>query len=161
MSASPQLIAVVAMTPERVIGKDGSMPWHMPEDLKLFKKLTMGHPILMGRKTFESIGRPLPGRQNIVLTRQSDWSAEGVDVIHDIADIATLDLMDEQVMLIGGGELYAMMLEHCDSLLVSEIQQSYDGDTYFPEFKQLFPLCEIVECYDGFQLVRYSREENK
>ncbi len=161
MSAKPQLIAVVAMTPERVIGKDGKMPWHMPEDLKLFKKLTMGHPILMGRKTFESIGRPLPGRQNIVLTRQSDWSAEGVDVIHDVADIAVLDLMDEQVMLIGGGELYAMMLQHCDALFVSEIQQSYEGDTYFPEFKQLFPQRDIVEHYDGFQLVRYAKLENK
>ncbi len=157
MKPHPQLIAVVAMTPERVIGMDGKMPWHMPEDLKVFKELTMGHPILMGRKTYESIGRPLPGRQNIVLTRQRDWAAEGVDVIHDISDMQGLNLMHEQVMLIGGGELYSMLLEHCSALYVSEIRQSYEGDTYFPDFKHLFSQRKIVDDYEGFQLVHYSR----
>ena len=78
------LTAIVAMTPERVIGRDNRLPWHLPEDLRFFKRATSGHPVVMGRKTFDSIGKPLPARQNIVLTRDHAWSTEGVEVIHDV-----------------------------------------------------------------------------
>ncbi len=151
------LTAVVAMSPERVIGKDGSMPWHLPEDLKLFKELTLGHPILMGRKTYESIGRPLPGRQNIVITRQRDWQADGVHVIHDLSELEEMTLMHEQVMLIGGGELYSLLLPQCRTLYVSEVHASYEGDTYFPEFRQYFSQREKLRSYNEFDLYCYTR----
>ena len=87
------------MTSERVIGKDGDLPWHLPEDLKLFKRHTTGHPIVMGRKTWDSIGRPLPNRQNIVLTRDKNWSAEGAEVIHEVSDLKNLTLKDPHVYI--------------------------------------------------------------
>ncbi len=163
MSQPPaySLCAVVAMTPQRIIGKDGSMPWHLPEDLKLFRSLTTGHPILMGRKTYESIGRPLPQRQNIVLTRQKDWQPEGVTVIHHLDELAELELIDPKVMLIGGGQLYALLLEHCDELYVSELHTEYEGDTTFPEYKQYFSHVERVSEFAGFTLFRYSHVRNK
>ncbi len=155
------LCAVVAMTPQRIIGKDGSMPWHLPEDLKLFRKLTTGHPILMGRKTFESIGRPLPNRQNIVLTHQKDWKPKGVTVIHQLDELAQLELIDNKVMLIGGGQLYRLLLEQCDELYISELHAEYEGDTSFPEYKHLFSHVERVSEFDAFTLFRYSHVRNK
>ncbi len=158
MSSHYTLCAVVAMSPQRIIGKDGRMPWHIPEDLKLFKELTLGHPILMGRKTFESIGRPLPGRQNIVLTRQADWQAEGVTVIHDLAELSELELQASEVMLIGGGELYRLLLERCDRLLVSRLHRDYEGDTSFPEFESLFDQGELLREWADFSLISYARK---
>ncbi len=161
MSTPYTLCAVVAMSPQRIIGKDGRMPWHLPEDLKLFKELTLGHPILMGRKTFESIGRSLPGRQNIVLTRQADWQAEGVTVIHDIAELSELELQDREVMLIGGGELYRLLLERCDILLISRLHHDYEGDTSFPAFEHLFNDGEMLREYADFSLFCYTRRTDK
>ena len=97
------LIAVVAMDPKRLIGCNGSLPWHLPEDLAFFKKTTLGHPVLMGRKTFESIGRPLPKRRNIVLTRDRSWNHPGVEVIHSPVEITNAD---EKIFVIGGAEIY-------------------------------------------------------
>ena len=110
MEKKHRLIAMVAMTPERVIGKDGRLPWHLPEDLKTFKKYTTGHPIVMGRKTWDSIGFPLPKRQSIVLTRDTEWSAEGADVIHTPADLKKLELIDQDVFIIGGAQVYEACL---------------------------------------------------
>ncbi|HEY8990640.1 MAG TPA: dihydrofolate reductase, partial [Luteolibacter sp.] len=110
MTATPRLIAVVAMTADRVIGRDGTLPWHLPEDLQFFKRTTSGHPIVMGRKTFESIGKPLPKRRNIVLTRDPSWQAPGVEVIHSPAELLNLPDLGDTVFLIGGAEIYAAFL---------------------------------------------------
>lgn len=149
--------AVVAMTPSQVIGKNGGMPWHMPEDLKVFKRLTTGHPIVMGRKTFDSLGKPLPNRQNIVLTRDSSWSAEGVLRISALEDVFNLDLMDREVCIIGGAQIYALFMPMLDTLWISRIAAEYDGDTFFPDFEGEFPHAELMETFSGFQLWKYTR----
>jgi dihydrofolate reductase len=151
-----RLIAIVAMTPERVIGKDGTLPWHLPEDLAFFKRTTSGHPIVMGRKTYDSIGRPLPKRRNIVVTRDASWSAEGVETIHAPAELSALDL-DGDVFIIGGSGIYAAFLPQLDELLVSHVRHAHPGDTRFPEFTHLFHDPELVEAHDDFDVFRYRR----
>ena len=115
------LTAIVAMTPERVIGRDNALPWHFPEDLRFFKRTTSGHPVVVGRKTYDSIGRALPGRQNIVLTRERSWSAEGVTVIHSPEELSSLELQDPDVFVMGGAEIYALFLPLLDELLISKL----------------------------------------
>ncbi len=149
--------AVVGMASDRAIGKDGTMPWYLPEDLKVFRQLTMGHPILMGRKTYESIGRPLPKRQNIVLSRQSGLQYSGVECISHINELQAMELMHEEIMVIGGAEIYALLLPQITTLWVSEIEGDYEADTYFPEFLNQLPNQEVMEQYEGFQLVKYTR----
>ncbi len=149
-----KLIAIVAMTQDRVIGRDGTLPWHLPEDLAFFKRTTSGHPIVMGRKTYESIGRPLPKRRNIVLTRDPAWQAAGVEVIHSPDQLPEVD---GPVFIIGGAEIYAAFLDKLDELLVSRVHESHPGDTHFPEFEHLFFNPEVVETHDAFQVYRYSR----
>lgn len=148
------LTAIVAMTPDRVIGRGGDLPWYLPEDLKFFKRTTSGHPIVMGRKTFESIGRPLPKRENIVLTRDEDWDREGVTVIHSPAD---LPAFEGEVFIIGGAEIYAAFMPHLDSILVSHVHDAHEGDTWFPEFSTEFPVVTEVEKFDNFTVRRHSR----
>lgn len=152
-----QLTAIVAMTPERIIGRDGTLPWHLPADLAFFKRTTAGHAIVMGRKTFDSIGRPLPKRRNIVLTRDPNWLAPGVEVIHDPADLAKLPGLAGRVFIIGGAEVYQVFLPLLDDLLVSHLQESHPGDTRFPEFESSFPGFEILETHPGFQVRRWFR----
>ncbi|MFC7339504.1 dihydrofolate reductase [Haloferula chungangensis] len=149
-----KLTAVVAMTPDRIIGRDGCLPWHLPEDLAYFKRTTIGHPILMGRKTYESIGRPLPKRRNIVITRDTSWSADGVDVIHSPSALGELGI-DGEVFIIGGAEIYQAFLPRLDEILVSYVFQSYPGDTRFPEFEHLFGPAEVLETYEAFEVRRY------
>ena len=151
------LTAIVAMTPERVIGKGGDLPWHLPEDLKFFKRTTSGHPIVMGRKTYESIGFPLPKRRNIVLTRDTSWSAEGVEVIHSPGDLKQLDEIPDQVFVIGGSEIYSAFLPHLDELIISHIKAEHEGDTYFPEFEDQFPNSELIEEFDYFTVLRWQK----
>lgn len=153
----PHLTAIVAMTSDRVIGKAGMLPWHMPEDLAFFKRTTSGHPIVMGRKTFESIGRPLPKRRNIVLTRDTTWSAPGVEVIHRPEDLDALPDLESRVFIIGGSEIYAAFLSTLDELLVSHVYASHEGDTRFPEFETQFPLNEVVETHETFEVRRWRR----
>ena len=145
------------MAADRAIGIRQGIPWKLSEDMKLFKQLTMGHPILMGRKTWESLGRPLPGRQNIVLTRTPGYAAEGAVVIHDLAELERMELQDVEVMVIGGAQLYAAMLGRMERLHVSEVQGDFEADTYFPEFAHLFPHREELERYEGFTHVLYTR----
>ncbi len=151
------LSALVAMTPDRVIGLNGKLPWHLPEDLAFFKRSTTGHPIVMGRKTYESIGRPLPNRRNIVLTRDSEWSAPGVEIIHQPSDLAKLPGLEGQVFIIGGAEIYAAFLESLSDLWVSHVFENYPGDTYLPEFEKFFPESEVVETHPAFQVRRHFR----
>jgi dihydrofolate reductase len=154
---SIQLTAIVAMTASRVIGRGGQLPWHLPEDLAFFKRTTTGHPIVMGRKTYESIGRPLPRRRNIVLTRDPSWSAAGVEVIHQAADLKSLPGLDGRVFIIGGSEIYAAFLPETDELLVSHVFAEHEGDTRFPEYEADFPYSEIVESHEHFEVRRWWR----
>ena len=147
---------VVAMSADRAIGLNGTMPWRLPDDLKLFKRLTMGHPILMGRKTWDSLGRPLPGRQNIVLTRDADFHANGAIVIHDIADLKNLELIDSEIMVIGGAQIYSLMLPQMQKIYVSEVAGQWPADTWFPPFKEHFPIRQELEQFDCFVSALYS-----
>ncbi len=155
-TASPRLIAIVAMASNRVIGRAGTLPWHFPEDLKFFKKTTLGHPILMGRATFESIGRPLPGRQNIVLSRTME-PREGVTVIRDVAELPDVCGGVETVFIIGGAQVYADLLPKCDGLYLTWIEQPYEGDTFLPPFEHLFTLKEVLEKTAALEFRYYER----
>lgn len=133
MSASPEVVLVVAAADNGAIGLDGRMPWHLPADLKHFRGITMGHPILMGRKTFESIGRPLPGRRNIVLTRSPDWRAEGVETAPDLASALCLaaDPAVPALMVIGGAEIYAAARAFAHRIELTRVHLSPAGDAFF------------------------------
>ena len=126
---------IVAMGKNRAIGKDNQMPWHLPADLKFFKATTMAKPIIMGRKTFESIGRPLPGRTNIVITRNHDWSADGVSVAYSVVRALKMaaDENTEEAMIIGGAQIYTESLQYADRLYITEIDLDPEGDAFFPE----------------------------
>ena len=125
------LTLIVATDSAGGIGIRNTLPWKLPQDLAHFKRMTTGHPILMGRKTFESIGRPLPNRRNIVITRNAAWRHEGVDVVTSLD--AALKLTDaEEVFVIGGAEIYALALPQADRLIMTEIAQRFDCDTFFP-----------------------------
>jgi len=126
------LSLVVAMDANRGIGVDNKLPWHLPEDLAHFKRVTLGHPIIMGRKTFESIGRPLPGRRNIVVTRNTGWRHDGVDVAHSLQDAVAL-VGDDSASIIGGAQIFAEALDVADRLIVTHIAKTYRCDTFFPK----------------------------
>ncbi|WP_373323194.1 dihydrofolate reductase [Alkalihalobacterium chitinilyticum] len=126
---------LVAMDNNRVIGKDNDLPWSLPADLAYFKKVTMGHPIVMGRKTYESIGRPLPGRENIILTRNREYSVDGCTVLHSLADVKqVVDANDKETFIIGGAEIFKEAFPIADKLYITHIDEEFDGDTYFPAF---------------------------
>ena len=141
-----RLSALVAVARNRVIGKDNALPWRLSPDLKRFKTLTMGHPIIMGRKTYESIGRPLPGRTCIIVTSQVDYEVQGAIVEHSIAEALTacdndkrnegkpMTTDDTESFVIGGAGIFQQMLPLCDRLYITEIQRDFDGDVLFPEF---------------------------
>jgi len=124
------LIAVVARN--GAIGKGNALLVHLSEDLKHFKRTTLGCPVIMGRKTFESIGRPLPGRRNVVVTRNAQWHAEGVEPAHSLDAALGLVRDAPKTFVIGGGELYAQALPHADELVLTELERDFDGDTFFP-----------------------------
>ncbi|PGY14110.1 dihydrofolate reductase [Bacillus sp. OV166] len=126
---------IVAMDENRVIGKDNQLPWHLPEDLKFFKRVTMGHPIAMGRKTHESIGRVLPGRENIVITRQVNYQSEDCTVFYSIEDfVKKSKKQSEEIFVIGGAEIFNETFEFADRLYITLIHEKFAGDTFFPEF---------------------------
>ncbi|EKN68347.1 dihydrofolate reductase [Schinkia azotoformans] len=124
---------VVAMDKNRVIGKNNQLPWHLPADLAFFKKVTMGKAIVMGRKTYESIGRPLPGRENIILTKNREYQTEGCTIIHSIDDVFDIEkIANGEVCVIGGAEIFKEVLTSTDRLYITEIDHEFEGDTYFP-----------------------------
>lgn len=133
---------IVAMSQNRVIGRQNQMPWHLPDELKYFKRVTMGKPVLMGRNTFESIGKPLPGRPNIVITRNPDYEADGISVVASVED--ALDLAESltehdanmEAMVIGGAQIFAATLPVADRLYLTEVHAVIDGDVFFPEFQR-------------------------
>lgn len=132
MTASLSIIA--AMDQNRLIGTQNTLPWHMPADLAFFKKTTLGKPILMGRKTYQSIGRPLPGRRNIIITRNPDFEAEGCECCSSVEQ--ALQLIDDapEAMLIGGASLYEQTLDLAEKLYITEIHHQFEGDAWFPHF---------------------------
>ena len=130
------LSLIAAMDNNRLIGCDNDLPWHLPADLQHFKSVTMSKPILMGRKTYDSIGRPLPGRQNIVLTRLSDVQIEGVTVVNSIEDAMKAAKNVEEVMVIGGSSIYELVLPKADRMYLSFVDGEFEGDAWFPEFDE-------------------------
>ncbi len=129
-----QLSMIVATADNRIIGNDNQMPWHLPADLAYFKRITLGKPIIMGRKTFESIGRPLPGRRNIVISRNTEYSALGVECVTSVDAAIVLVADVDEVMVIGGGAIYQHCMSFATRLYVTHIKATIEGDTQFPEF---------------------------
>lgn len=124
-----------AMSENRVIGKDNQLPWHLPGDLQFFKKTTLGHPVVMGRKTWLSLGKPLPGRENIVITRNTDFSPEKATVLNTIEQLITYSQEKHQeVFVIGGAQIYEATLPYADKLYITKIHGEFEGDTTFPDF---------------------------
>ena len=141
-----RLTLIVAMAKNRTIGLDGAMPWHIPEDLKFFKRVTMGHPVIMGRKTYQSIGAALPGRTNIVVTRNKDFEAADADVVHDLSEALTKakateelwrpDGGREEIFVIGGADIYGQALPEAQRIYMTEVHQELPGDAFFPELAE-------------------------
>lgn len=124
---------IAAMDRNRLIGRDNGLPWHLPDDFKHFKAVTLGKPVIMGRKTFESIGKPLPGRQNIVVSR-SGFQAQGVESVSSIEQALTVAGNAEEVMIIGGANLYQQMIARADRLYLTQVDGQFEGDAWFPQF---------------------------
>lgn len=129
-----KLAIIVAMSKNRVIGRGGELPWRLSADLQRFKRLTMGHPIIMGRKTYESIGRALPGRTSVVITRQADYSAEGVLIAASLPEALQRCGDAAEAFVIGGGEIYSQALPLADRLYVTTVEADVEGDTFFPQW---------------------------
>jgi len=155
------LLAAVARN--GTIGRDNQLLVRLPEDLKRFKRLTLGHPMIMGRKTYESIGRPLPGRRSIVVTRNTAWQAEGVETAHSLDDALQRVADAPQVFVIGGGEIYAQALPHADVLELTELEQDFEGDTFFPawpreQFKEVARETHTAPEGWAYHFVTYQRQ---
>lgn len=153
---SARLAAIVATDDRRVIGHRGALPWHHPEDLKFFKRTTLGHPVLMGRTTFESIGRPLPGRHNLVLSRTLA-PREGITVLRDLAELEATCPGEERIFVIGGAQVYAELLPRCDELFLTRVAGEHEGDAFFPPYEALFELKEVLGQAEGLEFRRYER----
>lgn len=147
---------VAAVARNGVIGRDGGLPWHLPEDLRRFKEMTMGGTLVMGRKTYESIGRPLPGRTTVVVTRRPDWAAEGVLTAGSLEEALAL-AGEGDVFVVGGAGVFRQALEVADALEITEVDAEPEGDTYFPDIP---PSYEVVhrEVKDGLTFTRWQRQ---
>jgi len=155
MNSPPTFKAIAAMSENRVIGDAGDIPWHLPADFKWFKKKTMGAILVMGRKTYESIGRPLPGRETYVLSRQAR-EIKGVRTFTDLAVLDHLDT-DQTIWIAGGGEVYQQMLNKCSELYLTRVHRTLAGDAHFPEFEDAFKLEEIIEQNNDFTIERWVK----
>lgn len=148
---------IAAISENRAIGKDNKLLWHIPEDMKRFRTLTRGHPIIMGRKTFESIGKPLPGRANIIVTRDSVYERQGCLVVHSLADAIKLAQKQEgnsEIFVIGGGEIYRQAMPMADKLYLTIVKGNFDADTYFPDYSRFSQ--EIARTEKQDENYRYS-----
>jgi dihydrofolate reductase len=147
---------IAAVGANRAIGRDNGMPWHLPEDLAHFKATTLGHTLVMGRRTYDSIGRTLPGRTTVVVTRQAGWSAPGVLVAHSLEQ--ALEMADGgEVFVAGGGEIYAQALPLADAMVLTEVEQSPEAEVFFPEVDPADWREVRREPRDGFSFVSYER----
>ena len=155
---------IVAHSTNHVIGKDNKLPWHYPEDLKHFKNITTGRTILMWRKTYESIGKPLPNRTNIVLTRNTDWSVEWVEVIYNFHDILKkYEQSEEELIVIGWQQIYELFLPYTKKLYITQIKRDVDWDTYYPQYLEKFEETgrEVFDEYDFVEFERMKYEMPK
>jgi dihydrofolate reductase len=159
------LSLIVAMDDNRLIGSNNNLPWQLPADLAYFKRTTMGKPIIMGRKTYASIGRPLPGRRNIVITRDSGFSAAGCEITDGIQTALSLCSDADEVMLIGGASLYQQTIDRASQLYITRIHHSFEGDTWFPEFDLKLWKQETREDFDAdhsnpyaYSFIKFVRE---
>ncbi len=150
------ITVLAAVGANLVIGQGGEMPWHLPEDLWHFKAVTMGHTMVMGRKTFDSIGRALPGRRTIVITRQPGWHAPSVEVSHSLAEALAL-AGPADVFVVGGSEVYREAMPYADQMLLTEVEQSPEGDAYFPAFTSGDWRETAREPHNGYAFVTYDR----
>jgi dihydrofolate reductase len=147
---------IAAVGANRAIGRDNGMPWHLPEDLAHFKATTLGHTLVMGRRTYDSIGRTLPGRTTVVVTRQAGWSAPGVLVAHSLEQ--ALEMADgSEVFVAGGGEIYAQALPLADAMVLTEVEQSPEAEVFFPEVDPADWREVRREPHDSFSFVTYER----
>lgn len=151
------IILVVARDIFGTIGKDNKLPWHCKEDLQRFKKITMGNTIVMGRKTFESLPKMLPGRKHVVLTRNEDFSHEGVEVFHSIDDLLVTYEGKEDLYIIGGAEIYRQFIDKFDVIEMTVIKGDYDGDAHFPDLPKVPTSMEIVEQTDEYMFLTIKR----
>ena len=149
-----EIILIAAMAANRVIGRGKTIPWDIPGEQTRFKEITMGHSLIMGRKTWESIGRPLPGRRNIVVTRNTAFLAPGAEVIHSLEHGFALTEGEEKVFVIGGSQLYQLALDRADTLILTELEQEVAGDAFFPAFSCL-PVA-LVQTEEVEGPIRYS-----
>ena len=153
-----RVVLVAAVADNGVIGAGGDIPWRIPEDFAHFKRTTLGHTLLMGRATYDSIGRPLPGRTTVVLTRDRDWSVDGVLVAHDLdAAMALADGLAGDLMVAGGAQVYRDALPHADEQVLTEVHRSPEGDTFYPAFDRAAWQEISREAHDGFDIVRLRR----
>lgn len=162
----PRIYLVAAVAANGIIGAAGQLPWRLPEDLQHFKHLTMGHPVIMGRRTWESIGRPLPGRENIVVTRSAQLAAPGCRVAHSLDEALAAAGSADAVFVIGGGDLYRAALPLAETLLLTEIRRDFPGDAFFPAFDRAAfreTSREPQRAADGleFDFVEYRRRQGK
>jgi dihydrofolate reductase len=158
----PSLSLIVAIAKNRVIGVNNTLPWYLPEDLKRFRALTTGHHIIMGRKTYDSLGRLLPGRTTVIVTRNPDYKVEGAIVVHSLEAAIEACGDDNEAFLIGGAELYKDGLKLANKLYMTEINAEYEGDAFFPEFEMIEWRAGERETYQadnglGFSYITYQR----
>lgn len=154
----PKLSAIAAMSVNRVIGRDGALPWHHPEDLKFFKRTTLGHPVLMGRTTFESIGRPLPGRLNLVLSATLP-ETPGVNVLRRLEELPAASAGAERVFVIGGARLYEALLPRCEEVFLTLVNETHAGDAFMPSFERDFGEPEVLAVAPPLEFRRYRRRQ--
>ena len=152
------MIAVAAMAANRVIGAEGKIPWHLPEDLRWFKELTMGGTLLMGRVTYDSIGKPLPGRATIVMSRKDGLVIPGVEVIRDLSGLQNARIQGE-VFVVGGSEIYRIALPYCRDLYLTEVKKHAAGDRKFPMFEELFRFSSLLRETPEMRIVHYVNDE--
>ena len=133
MLNTKEITIIAAVSENNVLGKNNKLIWHIPNDLKRFKKLTLGHSVIMGRKTFESIARPLPQRKNIILTRNKNYKAKGAVIAHNVKEALNFCENDNQPFIIGGGEIYKLFMSISNKIELTRIHKPYDGDAFFPE----------------------------
>jgi dihydrofolate reductase len=150
------IIAIAAMSQNRVIGRDGGIPWKLKRDMQFFRRTTTGNVIVMGRKTYESIGRPLPDRENVVITRSATFSAPAILTVTSPEQLSAPS-DGRHLYVIGGAEIYAAMLPRCDEILLTLVQRQVEGDTFFPPFESEFVLAEVLEEDEDMQIRRYVR----
>jgi len=149
---------IVAAAKNNAIGKDNKMLWHLPDDFKFFKKTTMGCPMIMGRKTFESIGKPLPGRLSVIVTRNKDYAYEGCEVVNSLEEALELLKDKEKVFVIGGGEIYQQAMPLADELYITKVEVAPEADTFFPEVDESDWESRLVEAHGVDERHTYSFE---